>query len=294
MKIQHSAYARSILVVCLLAMSCLAQTLQAKVHLKIAVGDARIAGAFNHWTSAIPWSEIKSFKNEDAIRPVMDLILQLQALKIGGLDFDFELVVYPGYERAKLETVQGNTDLSAETFWDNDIAANAGTLLKSDAVIRNGEFEKGIYVLPTNTAILKVKSAEELKNFVGAVVAGWSLDVKLIDAMQPKATEKPGKFENVVLMLEKGRADFTLAEFSSKSDLSVEQNGVRLVPIPNIKVALNGSRSWVVAKVSPNATEIFKALDKGTKALRADGTIERAFKESGFLNQAVASWKRLY
>jgi ABC-type amino acid transport substrate-binding protein len=271
----------------------LASSLEAKTHIKIAVGDSRIEGAFNHWTASTPWDKIEHYQGPDAIRPVVDLVLQLQALKAGGLDFDYELVVYPGFERAKLETVQGKADLSAETVWDRDITEHADKLLKTDPIIRNGEFEKGLYVLSTNAAALKVASVDDLKNFSCAVPAAWSLDVELLEQLHTKNMEKPGRIENVFLMLEKGRVDFALMEFSATPDLTVENNGVRLVPIPNCKVALNDSRSWIVSKASAESAAIFAALDKGTKALRAEGRLERAFKECGFLNQNTANWKRL-
>jgi hypothetical protein len=270
-----------------------ASSLEAKTHLKIAVGDSRIEGGFNRWNAATPWEKIDHYESPDAIRPVIDLILELQALKAGGLDFDFELVLYPGYERSRLEAAQGHADLSAETIWDRELALYGNDILKTDPIIRVGEFEKGLYVLETNQAALKVQDIDGLKNFIGAIPAPWGLDVELLEQLHPKSTEKPGRIENVFFMLEKGRADFTLQEFSAKPDLSIENDGVRFVPIPNCKVAINDSRSWLVSKAAPNATEIFAALEKGVKVLRADGRIEKAFKESGFWNATAATWKRL-
>src|SRR4051812_38693753 len=63
----------------------------AKTHLKISVNAAAM-DAFNNWNVSGSWGDIKSFKNGNATRPVVDLVLELQALKAGGLDFDFELV----------------------------------------------------------------------------------------------------------------------------------------------------------------------------------------------------------
>lgn len=277
----------------LFATVVLASSLEAKTHLKIAVGDSRIEGAFNRWNAATPWEKIDQYKNPDAIRPVVDLILELQTLKAGGLDFDFELVVYPSYERSNLESMQGHADLSAETIWDREIKSHGFDVLKTEPIIRIGEFEKGLYVLSTNEAALKVTKIDDLKNFVCAIPAPWGLDIELLEQLHPKSIEKPARIENVFLMIEKGRADFTLQEFSSKPDLSIEANGVRLIPIPNCKVAINDNRSWYVAKSLPNSAEIFAALEKGIKVLRAEGRYEKAYKESGFISAASANWKRL-
>lgn len=275
------------------ATALLASSLEAKTYLKIAVGDSRIEGAFNRWNAATPWEKIDQFKNPDAIRPVVDLVLLLQTLKAGGLDFDYELALYPGYERAKVEASLGHADLSAETIWDREITEFGDKIQKTDPVIRIGEFEKGLYVLSTNEAALKVKSLDDLKNLVGAIPSSWGLDVELLEQLHPKSIEKPARIENVFLMIEKSRADFTLQEFSAKPDLSIEANGVRLIPIPGLKVAINDNRSWYINKDLPHSKEVFAALEKGLKTLRTEGRFEKAYKESGFISTTTANWKRL-
>jgi hypothetical protein len=117
--------------------------------------------------------------------------------------------------------------------------------------------------------------------------------VKALSAMNLKDFETAITLENVFLMIDKKRADFTLVEFSSNADLGVELGGVKLVPVPNCKVVLDDSRSWIIAKKSPNAEAILAAFRKGLVNLRDSGRIERAMVESGFLNSKVSSWKQL-
>jgi len=265
----------------------------AKVHLKISANSAAIDG-FENWTAASSWDQIQTFKNANAARPVVDLVLELQALKAGGLDFDFELVRALTYEQAKVDVIEGRADLTAETIWDDEIAANSDKLLKTDAIIRNGEFVKGIYVLPSNSELLKLSSAEELRACVGAVVSSWALDVKSMERMQLKGLVKTVTPEIAFAKIQARQADFTLAEFSSSPDMSVEQGGVRLVPVPRCKVAIMGSRSWIVSKASPQADALLEALVAGIRVLRDNGTIDRAYKESGFFNPRVSDWNRLF
>ncbi|HEY4990061.1 MAG TPA: hypothetical protein VII09_09655 [Opitutaceae bacterium] len=270
-----------------------AQPAAARIHLKISA-DTQIVDSFTRWNAATPWEQVTQYSGSYVNRPTVDLVLELQALKAGGLDFDFELVATPNYERAKLEAVEGLVDLSAETIWDDEIAQNADSLSKSDVVLANGEFEKGVYTLPTNSKLLSITSLDELRQYVGVTVGTWALDVKTMESMKLKGVERAIKIENVFLMIQKQRADFTLTEFSGTSDLSVENSGVTLVPVPNCKVAIAGSRSWVVSRKSPNSDAILTALQKGIKILRAEGRIDRALKESGFLNPKVSDWKRLF
>jgi hypothetical protein len=276
----------------LLAGLTLVSVTHAKVHVKIAANGAAI-DAFNNWTAATGWAEIRNFKSGNASRPAVDLVLQLQALKAGGLDFDFEFVRTLTYELAKTEVVQGRADLSGETIWDSEIAEQSSALAKGPVIIRNGEFVKGVYALPTNQKLLALTTLEQLREYAGAVVGTWALDVQTMEALKLKGLVKKPTPELVFTAIKAGQADFTLAEFSSSADMAVELAGVKLLPVPNAKVAIAGSRSWCVAKSSPRAAELVQALVAGEKVLRTQGTIERAFQESGFFNPRVAAWQRL-
>lgn len=269
-------------------------TAQAKVHLKVSA-TAQVSESFSKWTAEKPLAQITNYSSPYANRATVDLILELQALQAGGLDFDFEINVVPNNARARLEVVQGNADITAETIWDTQIETDKAALLRTESIIRDGEFEKGIYVLPSNKAILQVKTLEELRQYVGVAVSSWETDVKTLRAIKPKAIELPSNNESVFGMIGKGRADFTLLELSSEADFGIEFNGTRLIPIPGIKTALaGGSRSWIVAKNSPNAEAIHAALVKGIVILRGEGRIQRAYKECGFFNTRAADWKRLF
>lgn len=277
----------------MLSVLVFASSASAKTHLKISANGAAI-DAFQNWTGATPWAEIKNYKNGNATRPVIDLLLQLQALRAGGLDFDFELVRTLTYEQAKIAVIEGRAQLTAETIWDSEISEHPQALLKSETILRDGDFVKGVYGLPTNQALMKISSVEELRKHAGAVVSTWSLDVKTLENMKPANIVQTATPDLAYAAIKKGQADFTLAEFSSSPDLSSESGGARLVPVPNCKVAISGSRSWVISTKSPDAEAIQKALAAGIKVLRENGTIDRAYRESGFFNPRVADWKRIF
>src|SRR4029077_18229145 len=92
------------------------------------------------------------------------------------------------YDLAKKQILEGHVDLMAETIWDNEI--DLATMLKTDTVIRQGEFVKGVYALPTSQELLKVTTAEALRGFTGAVVGTWALDVKTMEDMKLKGLVK--------------------------------------------------------------------------------------------------------
>jgi hypothetical protein len=124
-------------------------------------------------------------------------VLQLQALLAGGLDFDYELRVVPNYERAKIEVVHGYADLTRKRSGTTKSPPIPMTLRPTAPVIRDGEFEKGLYVLPTHDRMLQVTSLEQLRGFVGATVVGWPTDVRSLEAMGLKGVEKAFKEEGI-------------------------------------------------------------------------------------------------
>jgi hypothetical protein len=265
----------------------------AKIHLKIS-STAQVKESFEKWTAEKSFEQLNSYKSAYANRATVDLILQLQALKAGGLDFDFELNVAPNNARARLEVVQANADLTAETIWDSQIETDKGALFRTESIIREGEIEKGVYALPSNQEIMKVKSLSDLQQFVGVAVNSWEIDVRTLRQLKLKGLELPSTNESVYAMIAKGRADFAMLELSSEPDMGVEFNGVRLIPVPGVLIPLvGGSRSWIVSRNSPNAQAIFNALTQGVKLMREDGRITRAYKESGFFNQRTTDWQRL-
>ena len=263
-----------------------------RVKLRIAAG-ASVADSLAQWTRGTGVMQIQRFDSPHANRPTVDLVLQLQALAAGGLDFDYELAVHPTHGRAVMEVQQGYADLTAETVWESEIAAMAESLAATQPVIQNGEFEKGLYVLPGNTRILGATLPAELGAFVGATVFNWSVDLQLLERLGLKRTEKASRIENVFQLIRGGRADFTLLEFASTTDMGIENHGVKLIPVPDCKIALPGGRSWIVSKQSPQAAVLVAALDAGIAVLRREGRIERAFRECGFFDPRVSRWKEL-
>ncbi len=278
----------------LIFLSCaMALGLSAKTHLKIAAAEDLIEN-YKAWTASTPWDKIENFQSPHATRPVIDLLLQLHALKAGGLDFDFTLIPYPSYEQAKVAVLDGKADLSAETIWNNEIDANQIIVDRTAPVIRLGEFNKGIYVLPSNKLILNTSSIEELQKHRALVVETWHTDTQTLQRMQLQGVEKAPALRRVGPMLEKYRGDFVLMEFSSAPDMSIELGGVKLIPVPNCKVAISYSRAWIVSKNSPLNAALNSAFDKGISAIRSAGTIEKAYTESGFFNPKIKLWPQIF
>jgi methyl-accepting chemotaxis protein len=262
-----------------------------KVVLRIAVSSL-VADSLAKWTRDCRVDQIERFDSPHANRPTVDLVLQLQTLAAGGLEFDYELSIHTNHGRALIEVTQGYADLTAETVWNSDIATAAESLIATAPVIRHGEFEKGLYVLPT-ARMLRARLPEQWSEFIGVTVFNWTLDVQLLENLGLKRIEKVSKLENAFPLVRDGRADFTMMEFASTIDMGIESNGIKLIPVPEVKVVLPEGRSWVVAKQSQHADVLHHAFERGLGVMRREGRIERAFRECGFFNSRVSRWRKV-
>ncbi|NHW17285.1 hypothetical protein, partial [Escherichia coli] len=61
-------------------------------------------------------------------------------------------------------------------------------------------------------------------------------------------------------MVAAGRADFLLAPFQATPDLSLQVGNVRLLPIPGVKIGMQGTRHYLISKVHPEAQKLQAAL----------------------------------
>ncbi|MCP4321002.1 MAG: hypothetical protein GY787_03950, partial [Alteromonadales bacterium] len=69
--------------------------------------------------------------------------------------------------------------------------------------------------------------------------------------------------------------------------------GVHLVPVPDIKIGLQGTRHFAVSKRHPKGKEVIKALDAGIKLMKEQGIVDKAYSDSGFFNEKVKHWNKI-
>ncbi len=250
-----------------------------------------IASQYRDWVGDAPPWEITDFSYKDSHRGTIELILMSKALMIGGIDAEISFVKAPNYTRALIQASKGKADLPAETIWKPEVDRKFFYI--TDPVFRKGEIELGVYVLPSNSKILEVDALNELQKFSAVSSSNWLMNWGTLLEMGITRHNAP-RIELMYKMVEAGRVDFYLTSFTRKEDFSSEQAGVRLIPIPNIKVGLNNSRHFAVSKASPHGERIFEALQKGLKILRKKGVIRKAFEQSGYLDARVKNWKRIY
>ena len=253
-----------------------------------AAAEQVIVNNFARWTKAEGGCEnIKSFASPYANRGTVEAVLACKALKIGGYDGAFLLVAVPNYERALVEAASGRVSMPAETLWDVDL--DKKVFYGTDPLIAQGEFEKGIYVRPQNQHKWVIKTVADLQKLTCVMPARWRVDWNTLQHMKVKTIDVSTK-EAIFRMVNHERGDCTLLEFSARADLGNTVDGIRLVPIMGVKVTLDGQRRLAISKKAPHAVEIFNAINRGIAQLRANGSITRAWQESGFLGGVERNW----
>lgn len=236
-------------------------------------------------------SEITSFASAHATRAVVSMILMQKALKIGGMgDVTISFLEVPNSARERAEVKSGHAVIGGQDFWHFDFD---DSVYMTDPVIQEGSFVKGIYALQSNKSILDLTDTKDFHRYSAVILGGWRGDINTLESMKPREIFLTYSFDNIFKFITLGRADFTLLEFSSAQDLTHTNSGTTLAPIPGIKIVIPGYRCLMVSKKHPDGKRIYEAVNKGLKVLRKNGTITKAFTESGFLNEKVKGWKTI-
>ncbi|QLI82860.1 hypothetical protein HZU75_15780 [Chitinibacter fontanus] len=230
--------------------------------------------------------EIRDYTGLGARRDTVELIVFQQALLRGGLDEPVRLVPVDSYARILVEVEAGNVTASGTSVWASDAAQTKALL--SAPLIRDGEYVAGFYAEESNSRV-RSASLKELRAMTAVTNRAWKNDVATLESLGIAKLESAPTFGMIAKMLKGERGDFTLASFKSTPDMSFEVEGVRLVPIKGMKVAMPGSRHFLI---SPNSqgSQLLEALNKGLGRMRKDGTIRKAYIDAGFFNARVESW----
>lgn len=232
---------------------------------------------------------IKEYVYKASTRGYAEALLICQALRLGGIKPTFKFHQYPNYGRALKELNKGTTHLMLSTVW---LSQKSNKLYSSVALMFAGDFEKGFYTLEDNLALLNVRNLKQLQDFTALSNNKFIVDWLILSQLDVDIYSNPS-WERLFKMLKAKRGDFILAEFSLESDMSIVTSGVKLIPVPNIKVTFNDSRHIFINKNRDNSAIIFAALQIGLKKLHQQGTIKKAYQSLGFYNEKTKHWLSL-
>lgn len=237
--------------------------------------------------------QINYYGGPGARRDVIEIVLLQQALDLGGFKEKVTLRPENSYLRILKLVADGHVALSGALMWREDIKPYASHLFKTKAVVKEGEFIAGLYTRADNQRALQANTLEKVSHLSAASNSHWNADVKTLAELGIRKIQFSTYWVQIVRMVVAKRADVTLAPFQVNPDMKVMVDGLELVPIPGIKVALPGSRHWPISKTHPRGEEIFTALARGIEELEKRNIIQRAYEECGFFHPEVKDWKLL-
>lgn len=177
-----------------------------------------------------------------------------------------------------------------ETLWFNDIKVLNETVIASSALVENGEFLVGIYTRPDNAKALNARSLKALQSLSFVSNRNWEIDWATLQQMAVKKLYSSNDFDRTVNMIAAGRADAMLSSFAPREDLIHQVNDHTLVPIPEVRITLAGSKHYSLSRNHPQSAAVLAALERGLTLLRAEGKIEQAYRESGFYHPKTQTW----
>jgi hypothetical protein len=236
---------------------------------------------------------VQEYSGECSRREVVEIILVQQMLALGG--FEYQFILDPEYynmrERKLLE--KGILLISVDSVWQSEAMSMSEHVYISPPLIRKEEYQVGFYAAVDNETALASSSIEELKRLSIVSNRNWTVDWKYLNKAGFKKIEHEEEWMSQAALVNKHLVDLMLIPFSNKDDFSYKIKNIELKPIPNFKFSLYESRHVVISKKHPLGKEIYQALTKGMKIMRAKGTITKAFVHSGLFNYKVKGWQRV-
>ena len=236
---------------------------------------------------------IHEYKGEGARRDVIELVLLMQAVRLGGYRHSITLQAEQNYLRTLRGIGEGRFITSAGLAWQTDIEIMDDAYFTSRLLIKDGEFVVGVYTTLKNQKALQANNLAKLAELNVVTSSQWNNDVRTLKALGLTHVTYSPNWINMARMIEAGRADITLAPFQTGPDMGIKVGDVMLYPIKGIKVAFSGSRHWPVSRKHPEGKAFYEALERGLTELERKGTIQKAYHDCGAFHPDVAQWTLL-
>lgn len=237
--------------------------------------------------------KIDDFSGARAYRDVVEQILLIKALRLGGIDLPIRYIQVDHHPRRVKLMKQGLIHLSATPFWHSELDGLGDKVHISTPLLRDGLAEAGLYAHSKNSRALQIKDPSEFSEFIAVSNQNWPTDWKILTDLNFDGLYHTGQFTTMTDMLVKGRADILLAPFYNSDDLGFTQDGEKFYPIKNFKVSMPGSRHFAVSRHTTQSKAIIRALEHGLAILRERGEILKAYQQSGYINPKVTHWRVL-
>lgn len=237
---------------------------------------------------------IDDYGGDKSRREVAEMVLMHQALYLGGYRGAIKYVEQEvDYLRSLHMIADGKAAIFGATAWYENVSAENSPYWVTEPLVRNGEFVVGLYTSAKNTKAMSVNSLADLRHLRAVSNVHWGTDWRNLELLNLTHVYSVRQWSNMARMVQAQRADFTLAPFRSGTDRSLSTEDFTLTPIPNVSFALEGSRHWVTSKTHPMGKKAYQSLSRGLASLRNQGSVVRAYTESGFFQPKHDHWPEI-
>ncbi|RVU39991.1 hypothetical protein EOE67_08780 [Rheinheimera riviphila] len=234
--------------------------------------------------------DIQSFDHAGTRRDVVDMVLVQQALHLGGYPLQFNFIPSDSSARSTQLFVRGDVLISLDSVWGQTANNLKSHVYISSAVIDRGDYVAAIFTSPNNQ---KTKSIRQLSDFSGLTAVSsraYAQDWQLLEQLPLRELRDEYNWSSMAMLVSRGWVDFMLAPFPQHRPFGYRAPGIELVAVEGVKVLLDDSRHFIVAKKHPLAAPAFAALQRGLAILRQQGKLTRAYQECGFFNPEISHW----
>ena len=234
-------------------------------------------------------ADLRSFDGPHARRDVMELAMLLREIHHQLPGARPELTTIDSYQRALVELRAGRISALGTTVWQVDLQSLGKTVLPSPALLPQGGFVVGLYTAAFNRKALDAKRLRDLQVLSVVSNSDWTADWSTLKALGFQQMVDMKTWRQMVLSVARGRADVMLAPFPAGDDLLLLAEGVTLLPIRDVSLAVQGSRHLAASR-TPGGQAIADHVFPALGALAANGSLKRAYRECGFINARTSQW----
>jgi ABC-type amino acid transport substrate-binding protein len=241
---------------------------------------------YNQFLKGREVGSIKDFKSEAIGYSAFEVYIFQWALQQADYKNNVKLVqvetMSSAYEELEAETISAYAigTMSLDNRYKDFVH-------ETTPFIPQGEFTVGIYVLATSPAL--ATKPENIKQLKGATGLTWDMDIATLKKVGFKFITK-GSWVDVANAVKSGEADFFAMPFEHNMDMSLTFNDTKFLPIPGVKLEMQGNREFLV-RTGKTGDQLLNALNDGIKKLRASGQLRKALEEINFYDVRTKDWK---
>lgn len=220
---------------------------------------------------------------------VIELVLLVQALQLGGYDGDIKIKASnSALITRKIE--KGSELISGVSIWRQRTRGTSASLWISDPIIRQGEFQLGLYSCGSSQVI---SNKDELNTRRISSHTNWPMVTEFLQSLELADVSLSSNWGQVVEQVCSGNSDLIAAPFTDSNNLMLNYQGQALPPVKNVRLHVAGTRHFVISRLHPKGKSTYFSLQRGLRKLRLKGNIARALRQSGFLSETASSWNYL-